>query len=108
MSQTQETRTPTYILGEDIKPGDTLLRSGEHFLIYDIEHEMRAFPGDRSVYAKQHGQKWVKAWCTRTVTDYRGVSTFENVTLSFLASAEFHELYNHSGVRALRDQWGIT
>ena len=104
MSQTQETRTPAYILGEDIIPGDTLLRAGEHLLIYDIAHNLRPREG----YAEQHGEIWVTATCARTVSDYRGGTTCEHIVLEFSGLAMIEEIYNDSGVRALRDRWCVT
>ena len=92
MSVTEETRTPTYILGEHIEPGDTLLRAGEHLLIYQVEQ-----------HEKQDRKTWVTAWCTRATKDYRNVFAYEHVTIDFLASAEFLQMYNEDGVRALHD-----
>lgn len=104
MSVTHETRTPPHILGEDIKPGDTLLRAGEHLLIYEIRHELRPRHG----YAPQNGEKWVTATCVRTVPDHRGGSTCEHIVISFPALAKIEEIYNENGVRALRDRLCVT
>ena len=86
MSET--TLETTTVLGADVRAGDVLLRDGRYLLMYDVQQ-----PTEPAVV--------VQAYASGAVRD----NDCDRFVLAFGVGARFQQVYEHDGVRVLRDRW---
>lgn len=86
----ETTLETTTVLGADVRAGDVLLRDGRYLLMYDVQQ-----PTEPAVV--------VQAYASGVANG--AIATLDSYVLSFGVGARFQQVYEHDGVRVLRDRW---